>query len=101
MTAPEQPQPYPGDLIEPLPGLVHYRREYRDILGRPMRGKATITGQARTEAGGAVIVPATVAVGLINGVLEADLPPDTYTIAAALHTADGKRASDTETVTLP
>lgn len=84
----------------PLSGTVHYRREYRDVLGRAMRGSATITGTARTDTGGAVVIPATVTVELTAGVLEVDLPPDTYTIAADLRTADGVRTSDTDTVTL-
>lgn len=83
-----------------LPGSVHYRREYRDILGRPLSGSATITGTARTDTGGAVTVPAAVTVELVGGVLEVDLPPDAYTIAAALRTVDGVRATDTDEVTL-
>lgn len=91
-----KPIPWP----EPLTGLISYRREYRDILGRPMRGTVTITGTERTDSGGAVVLPAPVSVGLVAGVLEVDLPPDTYRIAATLRTVDGQRTSDTDTVTL-
>lgn len=100
MTRPEQPQPYPGDLIVSLPGTVHYRREYRDALGRPMRGRVTITGAARSEHDGVVTLPAPVVVDVADGILDVDLPPDTYTITAALRTRDGDRASETLKVAL-
>lgn len=85
---------------EPLAALIHYRRDYRDVLGRPMRGTVTITGTARSDADGTVILPAPVTVELAAGVLEVDLPSDTYRIEAALRTVDGFRTSDTDTVTL-
>lgn len=84
----------------PLDGSVRLRREYRDVLGRPMRGTATITGTVKLEVGDRVVIPVSVDVELIAGVLEVDLPPDTYLVTAALWTADGARASDTATVVL-
>lgn len=97
---PAQPQPYPGDLLAALPGTVPYRRTYADVLGRPMTGSVTITGQARTDTGGTVVVPAPVAVALVDGVLDVALPPDTYRVEAALRTVDGARIADNDTVTL-
>lgn len=84
----------------PLAGTVHYRREYRDILGRPMTGAVGITGTARSVNGEAVAIPAPVTVDLVGGVLEVDLPPDTYQLNANLRTADSLRATDVDTITL-
>lgn len=95
---PAEAKPIPGPVR--LPGTVHYRREYRDVLGRPMRGTATVVGAARTELGGSVVIPAAVTVEIVGGILEVDLPPDTYTIAANLRTVDGVRVTDTDTVTI-
>lgn len=83
-----------------LEGTMHYRREYRDILGRAMRGQVTITGTERTDTDGGVVLPAPVTVELVGGVLEVDLPPDTYRLSAALKTVDGVRVTDSDTVTL-
>jgi hypothetical protein len=94
MPAPALPQPWHSH----LPGSVAFRRVYRDALGRPMTGTVTLTGQNHTEMGGAVIPPAPVAVEIVNGVVEVNLPPDTYTLTAALRTADGSRVSDSATV---
>lgn len=90
----------PESWPEPLPGTAPLRREYRDILGRPLRGVVTITGSTRTEDDGRVILPLAVNVELVGGVLEVDLPPDTYTLSAALRSVDGSRSSDAATVTL-
>lgn len=100
MTAPSQPQPYPGDAIAASPGTVHHRREYRDAAGRPMTGKVSFTGTARTEAGDVVVVPAPIPVDVVGGVLDVWLQPDTYTVAAELRTAEGVKVTDRETVTL-
>lgn len=101
MTGPGQPQPYPGDLVAALPGTVRYRRVYLDALGRPMSGSLTFTGTARTEAGGAVVLPAPVVVPVGgNGGVDVWLPSDTYTVEASLRTADGARVTDSDTVTL-
>ncbi len=88
MTRPEQPQPYPGDLIATVPGAVRHRRQYRDPLGRPMTGSVTLTGRATTGDG---YVPAPVTVAVLDGVLEVELPPDTYDAVATLRTVDGAR----------
>jgi hypothetical protein len=65
-----------------------------------MRGSAVVTGKARTEADGLVVVPAPVTVALVDGVLEVDLPPDTYHVSAALRSVDGDRLEDSTTVVL-
>jgi hypothetical protein len=81
----------------PLPGTVPLRREYRDPLGRPMTGSVVLTG--RSTAGGGY-APAPVTVAVPAGVLEVDLPPDTYEAAATLRTVDGVRVSVRDTITL-
>lgn len=96
MPAPALPQPFP----EPLPGTAPLRREYRDALGRPMTGTVTITGTQRHTAGERVTPVAPVVADLVAGVLEVDLPPDTYTLTAALRTVDGNRVGDTDTANL-
>jgi hypothetical protein len=97
MPADALPVPWPTS----LPGTVRYRREYRDVLGRAMRGTVTLTGSERRDAGGVVILPVSVTVELVDGVLEVDLPADTYHLSAALRTVDGKSASDTATLEPP
>jgi hypothetical protein len=90
----------PVPIGQPITGTVHLRREYRDPLGRALTGQATLTGTARTERDGAVILPVPVVLKIGAGVLEADLPPDTYKVQASLRTTDGERVDDTVTVTL-
>lgn len=90
----------PQERTGALPGTVPYRREYRDALGRPMDGTVTLTGQARTELGGIVVLPAPVTVELVGGVLDVHLPPDTYTLQATLRTVDRDRTADSDTVTV-
>lgn len=84
----------------PLAGTVRLHRAYLDPLGRPFVGSVTITGGDRQETGASVVIPASVTVELVAGVLEAHLPPGTYRLDAALRTVDGARASDTTTTTL-
>src|SRR4051812_42645432 len=83
-----------------LPGTVRLYREYRDVLGRPLTGLATITGQSRTEADGQVVLPVPVVVEIIAGVLDVHLPPDTYQLDVTLRSAEQARATDTTTVEL-
>lgn len=73
-------------------------RVYADALSRPMRGQITLQGQTRTEVDGRVVLPAPVLVDLVDGVLDVTLPPDTYTLTAALRTVDGTRAQETASV---
>lgn len=96
----DDPKPYPGDLLRPLPGLVHLERAYRDLLGRPLSGTVTITGRARHASDGQVIPPLPVPVQLTDGLLSVDLPPDTYTLSASLSTVEGARKLEVDTVTL-
>lgn len=84
----------------PLAGAVRLRREYRDALGRPMTGRARITGAQRAQDGDVVTVAAPVVAPVLDGALAADLPPGTYVLHAQLSTVDGARVDDTETVTL-
>ena len=96
MPTPALPIPWP----EPIPGSVTYRRIYQDTLGRPLRGKVTITGAARTQAGDVVVPPAPVVVDVVDGTLTVDLPPDTYRITAELRTKEGAKVTDTDTITV-
>lgn len=86
--------------IAPVGVGASLRRDYRDVLGRPMSGTVRITGAQRAQAGERVTAPAPVTVALVDGLLYADLPPGQYTLAASLTTIDGHRADDTETVHL-
>lgn len=122
MTFPEQPQPYPGDVAlaavptedvatvrpeqpaaypgDALHGAVPVYRVYRDALGRPLSGRVTITGTVRTVDGDQVIPAAPVDVLVEHGVLSVNLLPDTYQFAAELRTADGRRTTDVDNVTV-
>ena len=84
----------------PLANGVRLYREYRDMLGRPMDGKAVITGTARSEAGVVVVPAAPVTVDIVGGVLDVSLPPDTYTVVAELRTVERRSVSDSHTITL-
>lgn len=75
----------------PIEGLVNLYRAYYDLLHRPMNGTVTITGTISDD---------TVKAVLINGVLELNLPPDTYSLIAELWNTDGATSSRTEVVEL-
>lgn len=84
----------------PLTGSVRCYREYRDVLGRPLTGVVTITGQTRTEVGGQTVLPLPVLVEIVGGVLDVNLPPDTYSLVADLRTVEQARATDKATIVL-
>lgn len=90
----------PVNRPQPVPGTVHYRRVFTDALNRPLVGQVTLTGTARQETGGAVVLPAPVVVKVLDGALEVDLPPDTYRVQASLRTVEGAPVTDTFEVTL-
>jgi len=96
MPDPALPQPWP----EALPGRVAYRRVYRDALGRPMTGTATLTGKRGGRVGAIVVPPVTVTVQIVGGLLHVDLLPDHYTLTAALRTADGAKVTDRDEFTV-
>lgn len=83
-----------------LTGAVPVRREYRDLVGRPMSGKVTIVAGARGTAGNAVVPAAPVTVELVGGVLDVQLLPGTYQLAADLRTVDGDRVDDVQELVL-
>jgi hypothetical protein len=81
MPRPALPVPRPV----PPTGTHRHRREFRDALGTPLPGTATITGRQQHGNGEQVTLGAVpVAVDLVAGVLEVDLPADTYDIAVVL-----------------
>jgi hypothetical protein len=90
------PQPHPVA----VPGTVTYRHEYRDALGRPLRGTVTLTGRTGIVLDGLTVLPAPVPGGLVGGVLEVDLPPDTYRLEGVLRTAEGVRVTVRDEITL-
>jgi hypothetical protein len=90
----------PVPWAEPVPGAVTYRREYRDLLGRPLRGTVTITATTRADVDGHAVVAAPVSVELAGGVLAVSLLPGAYTLAADLRTAEGVRVADTAFVSI-
>jgi hypothetical protein len=90
------PQPHPVA----VPGTVTYRHEYRDALGRPLRGTVTLTGRTGADLDGLTVPPAPVPGELVGGVLEVDLPPDTYRLEGVLRTAEGARVTVRDEITL-
>lgn len=97
MPADALPEPWPT----PLPGLIHYERDYRDVLNRPLTGSVRITGQSRAVHGDVVITPAAVTVNVgTGGKLAVDLPAGKYELAGSFHTVDGEPVQEKETVTL-
>lgn len=102
MTRPEDPRPYPGDEPPVNDGRVRYRRDYRDVLGRPLSGELVLTGTARTDADGRTTVPVPVQVYLSDsGVLDVYLPPDRYTVREVLFTVDGVRCQGSAVIVVP
>lgn len=99
MPADALPEPRPMPVA--LPGAVPVRREYRDVLGRPMAGAVTVTPQSPADAAGVAVVAAPVKVELAGGVLAVSLPPGYYRLSADLRTADGATATSTGTLTVP
>lgn len=91
----------PVNRTAPPKGTVTLRRTYVDALNRPLTGSITLTGTKTTTNGGVVhLGAAPVTVALVGGLLEVDLPPDTYRLTAALRTVDGHRITSDETVTV-
>ena len=84
-----------------IAGTVRHRREYRDALGRAMTGTVKFTGSIRHEQGQQIVVPAGVDVQVVGGVLEVDLPPDTYAVRERLSAPDGDLVSNAYSLTLP
>jgi len=84
----------------PLPGTVRLRREYRDVIGRPMTGTVTLLGSSSHDIAGVKVLVAPAVVQLSGGVLEVNLPPDRYELTAQLKTVEGARLTEKETVTL-
>lgn len=88
MTRPQAPRPYPGDAgAQPARPLAvtqqtrpPHRREYKDALGRPMNGYASIRAQDDS----------TIRVPIVDGVLEVELAPGRYRIIAEVAPDDGQ-----------
>jgi hypothetical protein len=95
---PVRAQPIPPDPINT--SLIPLRREYHDLLQRPMSGTVTITGSQASRAGTRNVLPEPVRVPLVNGVLDVLLPADTYTLVADLWSVDDVQSRDEDTVTL-
>lgn len=97
MPTPALPQPWPRS----LPGRVRFRRVYTDALGRPVKeGTATFRGTARSSVGDVIVPVAPVTTTLRDGVLDVELPADTYRLSAVFYTVDGHRVVDEDTFTL-
>lgn len=75
-------------------------RRFHDLAGRPLIGRTTITGTVVTQAGGSVIVPGASSVDLVDGVLDVQLPPDTYHLLTEAYSVDRIASTHEETVTL-
>lgn len=91
-SVPADALPISNNRVDVDNGRVHYVREYRDALGRPLAGELVLTGTVRTDADGKMTVPVPVRVNLSDsGVLDVHLPPDRYTVQEVLRTADGVR----------
>lgn len=83
-----------------LPGTVNYRRMYLDPLGRAMSGSAVLTPQGRADSSGVVVVAAPVPAEITGGVLDVNLPPNTYRVEATLYTVEKVRVYDADIITL-
>lgn len=93
-----QPEPYPGDVRKPSGPVL--RLEYRDALGRPMSGTATIINRQPVIVDGVITPASSVVATVADGILEEQLPPNTYQVQAQLRTVDGNTFIDAQTVTL-
>lgn len=84
-----------------LPGTYRFRRVYRDAINRPMTGTLTLLGTKQHQLGDVVVPVAPVTLTLVNGVVEADLPPDTYSYTSQIKTVEGVRLTDQGTISVP
>lgn len=94
---PEPALPIPHDPL--LKNLRPVRREYRDLLQRPMSGRLILTGELPTDEG-VTVSPAPVRVQVVDGVLALDLAPGSYALAGQLWGADEETMQVEETFTL-
>lgn len=90
MTRPAQPTPYPGDVGSNSSQRPPLRREYRDVLGRPLLGSVHLRNAQDQST----------AIELVDGVLEATLEPGHYRLLAALHDEEGKGYYSSENITV-
>ncbi len=90
------PQPW----LDSVSSTVALVRTYLDVLGRPMRGSARITGAKHAKDGGLVVAGVPVTLSLDKGVLSANLPPGTYVLTTDLISVDNERERTEEEVTL-
>lgn len=95
---PQEALPIPHDPMNR--SLIEFRREYRDLLQRPMKGRVTLTGSQSSSSGVRHVLPAPVTIELVDGLLDVRLPADTYTITADLWSVDDVQSRDEDTVTL-
>lgn len=91
---PAEALPYEPAKPTPVNGAVPYSHEYRDAIGRPLSGTATVLPGGNGAAGAPFPVP------VVGGQLAIALPPGTYTITAALRTPEGAPVTDTHVATV-
>lgn len=76
--------------------LTAVRREYFDLLMRPMRGTLMLTAKEDHRTGEATISRAPVKAQVIEGILELALPPGVYALRGTLYTADEEQSAVAE-----
>ena len=95
---PKDALPIPKNTVDA--SRIRLTRRYADLIGRPLKGNVTITGEEVTTEGVSVVLPNATTVPLANGVLDVHLPPGRYTLVVDAYTVDRVESSYTETVTL-
>lgn len=95
---PEPALPIPHDPA--LTGLVSFRREYRDLLQRPLAGHLTLRATRNYKEGRTVVGGSPVKVPVVEGVLALDIPPGEYVLRGNLWNRDEERMQVEEEFTI-
>lgn len=83
-----------------LQGTYTVRREYRDLLQRPMSGSLMLSAASDFQQGETTVSKAPVPVPVVEGVLDLALPPGRYELVGKLWGLDDSQMQVSESFTV-
>lgn len=95
---PEKALPIPHNPV--LRDTANLRREYKDLLQRPMSGSLSLEAVRNYQEGNTTVSKAPVKVPVVEGVLNLDLPPGDYLLTGKLWGVDESQMSVSEAFTV-